>query len=426
MRRPGTVSTIIPVFNRPAMLVEAVESVLNQTYPELEVIIVDDGSTDETWTICQKLALRDERVRIRHRDHVGRPGLVREVGRGLARGSYIQYLDSDDLLPLDRFSKMVDALEDGEMADLAYCFTRRYVVGQSPKSVPAGRTGEAFTRIFPEILTERPWFTSSVLYRREICDRVGPWSDLPFLEDVELDARMGRLGARVRQRPDFLADVRDHSESRLSRQDLLERPEVLKEAVRAYSMIFGHARAAGVQATEPPMTVFMEEVRLLGSRAEELALAEESSVCTAMMKEVFGSNAKTGMTLSARIEPLVADLVAHPGSRTTCPVRVKNESTMSYRDGSWPVYLSYHLLSPAGDLIQHDNRRTKFDPILRPGEERVIDLEFDSPELAGDYVLSIDLVLERITWFEAEGTRPGVVRLRVEERERSQQIGEVG
>jgi GT2 family glycosyltransferase len=426
MKRPGTVSTIIPVFNRSVMLVEAVESVLNQTYPELEVIVVDDGSTDETWTICQKLALRDERVRIRRRDHVGKPGLVREVGRALARGQYIQYLDSDDLLPPGRFSKMVDTLEDAEAADLAYCFTRRYAVGQSPKSVPAGRTGETFTRIFPEILAERPWFTSSVLYRREICDRAGPWSDLPFLEDVELDARIGRLGAKVRQCPEFLADFRDHSESRVSRQDLLERPEVLKDAVHAYSMIFSHARAAGVEATEPPMTLFMEDVRLLGSRAEKLVLPEESSVCTAMMNEVFGSNARTGLSLSAKIEPLVTDLVANPGAKTTCPVRVTNDSTISYRDGSWPVYLSYHLLSPSGDLIQHDNRRTKFDAILRSGEERIINLEIESPELTGEYVLSIDLVLERITWFEAEGTRPGVVRLRVEERASSHPMSEVG
>jgi hypothetical protein len=174
------------------------------------------------------------------------------------------------------------------------------------------------------------------------------------------------------------------------------------------------------------MTLFMEDVRLLGSRAETLLLAEESALCTAMMNEVFGSNAKTGLSLSARIEPLVTDLVANPGAKTTCPVRVTNDSTISYRDGSWPVYLSYHLLSPSGDLIQHDNRRTKFDALLRPGEERIVDLEVESPEMAGEYVLSIDLVLERITWFEAEGTRPGHVRLRVEDGARSHPVREAG
>ena len=426
MKRPGTVSTISPVFNRSGMLVEAVESVLNQTYPELEVIVIDDGSTDDTWSTCQRLALRDDRVRIRRRDHVGRPGLVRETGRALARGQYLQYLDSDDLLAPNRFSRMIEALDDGEAADLAYCFTRRYAVGQSPKSVPAGRTGEAFTRIFPEILEERPWFTSSVLYRREICDRAGPWSDLPFLEDVEIDARMGRLGARVRHCPEFLADVRDHSGYRSSGQDLLGREDALKDAVRAYSMIFRHARAARVEMTEKPMILFMEDVRLLESQAEKLLLAAESSACRAMLSEAFGPNAPRGRSLSAEIEPLVTDLVAMPGARTTCPVRITNNSTISYREGPWPIYLSYHLRSASGDLIQHDNRRTKFEEILRPGEDGIIDLEIDSPQLAGSYVLSIDLVLERITWFEAEGTRPGVVRLRVEDEASSHPVSEAG
>jgi len=417
MKKPGTVTTIIPVFNRPAMLVEAVESVLNQTYSEVEVMIVDDGSTDETWEVCQKLALRDERVRIRRREHVGKPGLVREDGRNLARGEYIQYLDSDDLLPPERFSKMIEALDQGEAADLAYCFTRRYRVGQQPESLPAGRTGESFTRIFPEILAERPWFTSSVLYRREICDRAGPWTDLPFMEDVELDARMGRLGAKVRHCPEFLADVRDHPEYRVSRQDLLLRADVLKDAVRAYSMIFSHARAAGVKTTDRPMALFMEEVHLLGNRAEKLLLPDESSVCTAMMKEAFGSDARTELCLSAEIEPLRTVLVSRPGEMTTCPVRIRNHSTISFRERPWPVYLSYHLLSASGELLRYDNRRTKLDGILGPGEEKVVELEIESPAQSGCYVLRIDLVLELITWFEGEGTRPGVVHLRVEESE---------
>jgi GT2 family glycosyltransferase len=413
MTRSGTVSTIIPVFNRIGMMVEAVESVLAQTYRDLEVILVDDGSSEETWKTCQKLALRDERVRIRRREHAGKPGVVRETGRVLARGNYLQYLDSDDLLAPERFAKMIETLEAGGGADLAYCATRRYTAGTKPTDEPAGRTGQTFARIFPEILAEKPWFTSSVLYRREICDRAGPWSDLPFLEDVELDARMGRLGARVAHCPELLADFRDHSEGRASRQDLIERPDLVHDAVRAYSMIFAHARAVKVEATEPAMSLFMEDVRLLGSRAEKFELKEEAAVCRSMMTDVFGAETKTGLSLSAKIEPLVTELAAEPGARITCPVLVQNSSTISYRDGSWPVYLSYHLLSPSGELLQHDNRRTRFRDVLRPGQERIVDLEIEAPNQPGCYLLSIDLVLERITWFQAEGTEPGVVRFRV-------------
>lgn len=413
MKRPGTVSTIIPVFNRARMLIEAVESVLAQTYPDLEVILVDDGSTEETWKVCQKLALRDDRVRIRRREHVGRPGVVRETGRSLARGEYVQYLDSDDLLAPERFEKMIETLEQGAGADLAYSATRRYTTGAEPANAPAGRTGETFTRIFPEILAEKPWFTSSVLYRREICDRAGAWSDLRFLEDVELDARMGRLGARIAHCPELLADVRDHSEGRASRQDLIERPDLVKEAVRAYSMIFSHARTVGVDGTETAMTLFLEDVRLLASRADEFRLEKEKERCLEMMTEILGANAETGLSLGAEIEPLGSEAVAEPGARITFPVRVANRSTISYRDGPWPVYLSYHLLAPSGELLRHDNRRTKFDGALRPGKERIVELAVDAPDLPGCYLVKVDLVLERITWFEARGTEPGVFRLRV-------------
>ncbi|HEX9150289.1 MAG TPA: glycosyltransferase [Thermoanaerobaculia bacterium] len=415
MKGRGLVSTIIPVFNRPAMVTEAVAGVLNQTYSDVEVIVVDDGSTDETWKTCQRLALRDKRVKIRRIEHVGRPGLVREVGRVLARGEYIQYLDSDDLIPPERFARMIETLNEREPADLAYCLTRRYSLGQQPEWRPAGRTGETHTRIFPEILSERPWFSSSVLYRRAICDRAGPWSDLPFMEDVELDARIGRFGATVRHCPEFLADMRDHSGERVSRQDLLERTDLLKDAVRAYSMIFSHARAAGVTATEIPMILFLEEVRLLASRAGKLLLPEESSTCAQIIETAFGPTANAGLTLDAEIEPVRTDLTLKAGATTTCPVRIRNRSAISFREGRWPVHLSYHLLSPSGDLLQFDNRRTPFQQILWPGEKRIVDLQIEAPNFPGDYVLRIDLVLERVSWFEWEGVRPGIVHLRVED-----------
>src|SRR4051795_5577813 len=93
----GIVSTIIPVFNRPAMLREAVASVLAQTYRPIEIIIVDDSSTDDTPVVIDELAARHPEVRGIRRPNGG-PGLARESGRGEARGEFIQYLDSDDLL----------------------------------------------------------------------------------------------------------------------------------------------------------------------------------------------------------------------------------------------------------------------------------------------------------------------------------------
>src|SRR5437667_5508564 len=93
----GLVSTIIPVYNRTTLLREAVGSVLAQTYRPVEAILVDDGSTDDTPQTCRELAQKyPGEVRVVRGENRG-PGLAREQGRQLARGEFIQYLDSDDL-----------------------------------------------------------------------------------------------------------------------------------------------------------------------------------------------------------------------------------------------------------------------------------------------------------------------------------------
>src|SRR5437660_1100924 len=104
------VSTIIPVYNRSAMLREAVGSVLAQTYRPIEIIIVNDGSTDETPQVCRRLAQANPSVvRVISRQNGG-PGVAREAGRQLAMGEFIQYLDSDDLLHPLKFERQVAAL----------------------------------------------------------------------------------------------------------------------------------------------------------------------------------------------------------------------------------------------------------------------------------------------------------------------------
>ena len=98
------VSTIIPVYNRPDMLRAAVESVLQQTHRPIEVIIADDGSTDETGEVAKELVEQHpEVVRYTRHENAG-PGPARELGRQLARGEFIQYLDSDDRLLPNKFA----------------------------------------------------------------------------------------------------------------------------------------------------------------------------------------------------------------------------------------------------------------------------------------------------------------------------------
>ena len=96
--RPGLVTTILPVYNRAAMLREAAATVLTQTYRKIELIIVDDGSTDETGAVADELAARHpEIVRVIHQANAG-VGPARETGRLAAQGEFIQHLATPEAL----------------------------------------------------------------------------------------------------------------------------------------------------------------------------------------------------------------------------------------------------------------------------------------------------------------------------------------
>lgn len=89
------ISVIIPVYNVEQYLEQCVESVLNQTYRNIEVILVDDGSTDKSAEICDQFAQRDERIIVVHKSNGGSSD-ARNVGTSLAKGDYLLFMDSDD------------------------------------------------------------------------------------------------------------------------------------------------------------------------------------------------------------------------------------------------------------------------------------------------------------------------------------------
>ena len=114
------VTTIIPVYNRAGMVRQAVDSVLAQTYRPIEIILVDDGSTDETPAVLDAMAREHpDEIRVLHKVNEG-PGLAREAGRQIARGEFIQYLDSDDWLLPNKFADQVRALREHPECGIAY------------------------------------------------------------------------------------------------------------------------------------------------------------------------------------------------------------------------------------------------------------------------------------------------------------------
>jgi glycosyltransferase involved in cell wall biosynthesis len=238
------------VFNRPVLVVDAVASVIAQTYRPIEVIVVDDGSTDETPRVLDGLAARHPaEVRVIHQPHAG-VGPAREAGRQRAAGEFIQYLDSDDVLDVRKFELQVAGLHANPDCGIAYGKTRRYRLGSSPRDVVLGRTAEKIDHLFPSFLEGRWWQTVTPLYRRAVCDRAGPWSGLAYAEDYEYECRIARQGTRLHFCDAFVADYRLHSSTRLS--GAVEfRPELIRDRARAYLLAFEHGRAAGFIGVRP-------------------------------------------------------------------------------------------------------------------------------------------------------------------------------
>ena len=99
------ISLIIPVYNTEQFLRRCLDSVINQTYKNLEIILIDDGSTDNSGKICDEYVLKDNRIKVLHIENGG-PSYARNKGLEIAKGDYIGFVDSDDYVDKDIFNLM--------------------------------------------------------------------------------------------------------------------------------------------------------------------------------------------------------------------------------------------------------------------------------------------------------------------------------
>jgi glycosyltransferase involved in cell wall biosynthesis len=239
------VSAIIPVFNRAEMLREAVCSVLAQSYRPIEILIVDDGSTDDTWGAAQALAAEQPDLIRALRQRNGGPGLARNLALSQATGEFVQYLDSDDLLEPTKFELQVTALRRNPEAGVAYGLTRRVNLNTGISQAWA-RTAASITDIFPSFLMKRGWDTNSPLWRRSVCEAIGPWGDFRCMEDWEHDLRAGLIGVKSVQVKEHVATVRDHAGDRASGMKSGFTPALTADFFRAHRAIWCRMREAGL------------------------------------------------------------------------------------------------------------------------------------------------------------------------------------
>lgn len=119
------VSVIIPVYNSELFIDETMLSVINQSYSKLEIILIDDGSMDNSGILCENWALKDNRISVWHIDNCG-PSKARNFGISKATGNYILPVDSDDKIDSTYIEKAVAILQDNADIGIVYCEARLF------------------------------------------------------------------------------------------------------------------------------------------------------------------------------------------------------------------------------------------------------------------------------------------------------------
>ena len=300
----GLVTVILPVFNRARMLRESVATVIAQTYRPIELLIIDDGSTDDTAAVADELAAaHPDVIRVIHRENGG-VGAARETGRLAARGEFIQHLDSDDLLYPRKLELQVAGLRAHPECGASYGWTRGRMPDGSYNSEPERRTGEEFETMFPAMLAMRWWQTTTPLYRASVIAQAGPWTTLRNEEDWEYDARIAALGVRLHYCREWVSEARHHREGRLSDRGLA--PDVLRDRTKAHALIYAHARRAGIGPETPEMQHFARELFLLARQTGAAGLGAESKQLFELAREASGAR---GNRLQFRAYAALARLI---------------------------------------------------------------------------------------------------------------------
>ena len=207
------VSICIPTYNNAAMVADALRSVLNQTHTNLDIIVLDNHSADDTEQIVGQVALADVRIRyVRHQENIGMAGNF-NAGITLARGEFIMVLCADDILEPDCVQELCAALSSQPEAVLVSCGRLMISVDLKPLGVVRARARREMVEgklLIRECFVwgNRMGEPSAVMFRREACGR-GFNGDYHQLIDMEMWFHLLEKGAAIFL-PQPLSRIRRH------------------------------------------------------------------------------------------------------------------------------------------------------------------------------------------------------------------------
>ena len=185
------ISVVMPVYNGEPYLKEAIESILNQTFKDFEFIIINDGSTDNTWHVIKEYAQKDKRIVTVSQENIG---LTKSLNNGIrmAKGKYIARQDADDISLYNRLHKQIPWLEE-KGYDL--CCSRTWLIKE-------GRVSPRIGYFFPKPLVlciYNPFIHGTYLLKKEMLLEIGGYDEsFMYGQDYRLATHLYAKGKRVK------------------------------------------------------------------------------------------------------------------------------------------------------------------------------------------------------------------------------------
>lgn len=240
------VSIIVPVLNSEKHLRTCIDSLLNQSYQNIEIILIDNGSTDSSVSICKEYSIKYENIKFDYQERKG-PSAARNKGIDLSTGDYLQFVDSDDYIENDMVEKLVNALIKGK-SSLAICGLKKLVIThksintiyQNPPFFGDFKINEFnknFGQLFKEVLINSP---CNKIYQKKLIDdyqirfkeNVNMGEDLLFnLEYLKFCTRISIINECLYNYTNY---KNSNSLTKSFKENLFENQKMLFEKIREY------------------------------------------------------------------------------------------------------------------------------------------------------------------------------------------------
>jgi glycosyltransferase involved in cell wall biosynthesis len=232
----------MPVRNDAPVLGNCLADIAKQSFEDFELVVVDDGSTDETTEMLQKAKGRDSRIRI---IRTSANGIVSALNTGLAecKGNYIARMDADDRMEKTRLEKQLEMMIQNPELDLIGCrvegFTDSGIFPESGIQYQSWSNSLiSHEQIVCDLFAESPIVHPTFFATRELFNKIGGYSENPWAEDYDVILRAYEKGAKFGKHPETLLR-KYHAPGRLSRREAMYKRPAMFEAKAHFLQVFG-------------------------------------------------------------------------------------------------------------------------------------------------------------------------------------------